>query len=252
MQPPTRWSHQYDHNLYGILNHMKNKHDLSEEESKLMVSMFLESKGFKPLKNKKKNRRARLIYVQNRFPEFCEFVTKQLKSKMKKLNLKKPIVFFDLETTGVEVAKDRIVEIGIVKLFPDGTRESKVRLINPTIPIPEEAAEVHGITDDKVKGEPTFKQLAKNLHAYLKGCDLGGYNSNRFDVPLLVEEFLRCGIEFPEPTTNMIDVFKIFTINEQRTLEAAVKFYCDKDLEDAHSAEADINATIDVFEATAG
>jgi len=166
-----------------------------------------------------------------------------------KLSLKKSIVFFDLETTGVDVAKDRIVEISILKLNPDGTKDIKTRRVNPGIPIPKGASEVHGIYDEDVKEEPTFKALAKSLSQFIGNSDLAGYNSNKFDVPLLVEEFLRVGVDFDVSNRDLVDVQNIFHKMEQRTLVAAYKFYCDKDLENAHSAEADNIATYEVLEA---
>ena len=165
------------------------------------------------------------------------------------LQLKRPIVFFDLETTGVDAAKDRIVEISMVKVAVDGTKTVKTRRINPEMPIPAEASAIHGITDDDVKGEPTFKQIAKSLAAFIEGCDFGGFNSNRFDLPLLVEEFMRAGVECDFQRRKFVDVQTIFHRKEQRTLVAAYKFYCDKDLENAHSAEADTMATYEVLEA---
>lgn len=166
-----------------------------------------------------------------------------------KLNLKRPICFFDLETTGTNISTDRIVEIAITKVFPDGKEEVKCRKINPTIPIPLEASLVHGIYDEDVKEEPTFKQVAKGLYDFMKDCDLGGFNSNKFDVPLLLEEFHRVGIDFDISNINLVDVQNIFHQMEQRTLVAAYKFYCDKDLTDAHSAAADTNATYEVLKA---
>ncbi len=166
-----------------------------------------------------------------------------------KLNLKRPICFFDLETTGTNISTDRIVEIAITKVFPDGKEEVKCRKINPTIPIPLEASLVHGIYDEDVKEEPTFKQVAKGLFDFMKDCDLGGFNSNKFDVPLLLEEFHRVGIDFDISNINLVDVQNIFHQMEQRTLVAAYKFYCDKDLTDAHSAAADTNATYEVLKA---
>lgn len=165
------------------------------------------------------------------------------------LQLKRPIVFFDLETTGVDAAKDRIVEISMVKVAVDGTKTVKTRRINPEMPIPAEATAIHGITDDDVKDEPTFKQIAKSLAAFIEGCDFGGFNSNRFDLPLLVEEFMRAGVECDFQRRKFVDVQTIFHRKEQRTLVAAYKFYCDKDLENAHSAEADTMATYEVLEA---
>ena len=166
-----------------------------------------------------------------------------------KLNLKRPIVFFDLETTGVDTAKDRIVEISMVKVMPDGDEIVRTRLINPEMHIPEDATAVHGITDEDVKNEPTFAQIAKSLSQFIEGCDFGGFNSNRFDLPILVEEFLRAGVDVDFKNRKFIDVQNIFHKMEQRTLVAAYKFYCDKDLTDAHSAEADTRATYEVLKA---
>ena len=163
------------------------------------------------------------------------------------LKLKRPICFFDLETTGTNVSTDRIVEIAITKVFPDGRKEEKCRKINPTIPIPLESSLVHGIYDDDIKDAPSFKQVAKGMHDFLLDSDLGGFNSNKFDVPLLLEEFERVGIEFDLEGVNLVDVQNIFHQMEQRTLVAAYKFYCDKDLTNAHSAAADTNATYDVL-----
>ena len=165
------------------------------------------------------------------------------------LKLKRPIIFFDLETTGVDTATDRIVEISMVKVYPDGTKQVKTRRINPEMHIPEQATAVHGITDDDVKDEPTFKQIAKSLAQFIEGCDFGGFNSNRFDLPVLVEEFMRAGVDVDFRRRKFIDVQNIFHKKEQRTLVAAYKFYCDKDLENAHSAEADTLATYEVLEA---
>ena len=163
------------------------------------------------------------------------------------LNITRPIVFFDLETTGVNIVKDRIVEISILKVFPNGNRESKTWLVNPTIPIPNETTKVHGITDEKVKNEPNFKELYLEIFDLIKDCDLAGYNSNKFDIPLLVEEFLRCDKHFKFSDFKAIDVQNIFHKMEQRTLSAAYKFYCDKDLINAHSAEADTQATYEIL-----
>lgn len=165
------------------------------------------------------------------------------------LKLKRPIVFLDLETTGVDPAKDRIVEISLVKVQPDGSKEVKTRRINPGMPIPPESTAIHGIADDDVKDEPRFEQIAKSLAAYMEGCDLAGYNSNRFDIPVLAEEFLRAGVDVDLKKRRFIDVQNIFHKKEQRTLVAAYKFYCDKDLEEAHSAEADTKATYEVLKA---
>lgn len=165
------------------------------------------------------------------------------------LNLTKPICFFDLETTGVEVAKDRIVEISILKVFPNGNRESHTWLVNPEMPIPPESSAIHGITDEKVASEPTFKELSKTIYNMIKDSDLGGYNSDRFDIPLLAEEMLRAGVDFDLGNRVTVDVQTIFHKMEKRTLEAAYKFYCDKTLVDAHSAEADTIATYEVLKA---
>ena len=164
-----------------------------------------------------------------------------------KLNLKRPIVFFDLETTGVDTSKDRIVEISMIKIMPNGDEDVKTRRINPEMPIPPEATAVHGITDEDVKDAPTFRQLAKSLAQFIQGCDFGGFNSNRFDLPVLVEEFLRAGVDVDLKRRKFIDVQNIFHKKEQRTLVAAYKFYCDKDLTDAHSAAADTRATYEVL-----
>jgi len=164
-----------------------------------------------------------------------------------KLNLKRPIAFFDLESTGVNVASDRIVELSFLKINPDGTEEIRTRRINPTIPIPLEASLIHGIYDEDIKNEPTFSQIAKDLSNFLKNADLGGYNSNKFDIPMLIEEFLRCEIEFDMEGRRTVDVQNIFHQMEQRTLKAAYKFYCGKEIEHAHSAEADIKATYEVL-----
>ncbi|RIY35427.1 3'-5' exonuclease [Capnocytophaga canis] len=164
-----------------------------------------------------------------------------------KLKLSKPICFFDLETTGTDITKDRIVEISILKVFPNGNKESKTWLVNPTVPIPKEASDIHGITDERVANEPTFKELAKTIHNMIKDSDLAGFNSDRFDIPLLAEEMLRAEIDFDLGNRVTVDVQTIFHKMEQRTLSAAYKFYCDKILDDAHSAEADTNATYEIF-----
>ncbi len=163
------------------------------------------------------------------------------------LQLHRPIAFIDLETTGVNLSSDRIVEIAIVKVLPDGSRQTKRKLLNPGIPIPPQSTDIHGITDEMVKDAPTFKQVANELKQYIENCDLGGYNSNRFDIPLLMEEFLRASIVADLSDRRMVDVQHIFYQMEPRTLSAAVRFYCNKELEGAHGAEADINATIDVL-----
>src|SRR5690554_5909767 len=164
-----------------------------------------------------------------------------------KLNLKNPLVFFDLETTGINITKDRIVEISLLKIYPNGKEELKSRLINPEMPIPAQATAIHGITDDDVKDCPTFRQVAKSLAEMLEGCDLAGYNSSRFDVPMLAEEFLRAGIDFDMSKRKFVDVQIIFHKKEQRTLEAAYAFYCNKKLDNAHSAETDTIATYEVL-----
>ena len=163
------------------------------------------------------------------------------------LKLTKPIVFFDLETTGVNIAKDRIVEISILKVFPNGNKESKTWLVNPEVEIPAESTAVHGITNEKVAGEPTFKELASKINEMISGCDLAGFNSNRFDIPLLAEELMRVGIDFDMNGRKAIDVQVIFHKKEQRTLGAGYQFYCGKELEGAHGAEADTNATYEIL-----
>ncbi|MGY6744858.1 MAG: exonuclease domain-containing protein [Cecembia sp.] len=165
------------------------------------------------------------------------------------LNLKTPIAFFDLESTGTNISTDRIVEISILKIHPDGKEEIKTSLINPTIPIPREVSLIHGIYDEDVKESPTFKALSKDLHQFLAGADLAGFNVLKFDIPLLVEEFLRAGIDFDIEKRNILDAQKIFHMMEKRNLTAAYKFYCGKTLENAHSAEADTIATYEVFKA---
>ncbi|MGK0385787.1 MAG: DNA polymerase-3 subunit epsilon [Patiriisocius sp.] len=165
------------------------------------------------------------------------------------LKLTKPICFFDLETTGINIANDRIVEISILKVFPNGNKESHTWRVNPTIPIPSETTAVHGITDEMVVNEPTFNDLAKNVYDLIKDSDLGGFNSNRFDIPLLAEELLRAEVDFDMKKNLAIDVQTIFHKKEKRTLEAAYQFYCDKTLVDAHSAAADTNATYEVLKA---
>ena len=165
------------------------------------------------------------------------------------LELTRPIAFIDLETTGVNLTNDRIVELAIVKIMADGTRIAKRRLINPQMPIPQVTSNIHGITDDMVKDAPTFKQMSNEIRQFLENCDLGGYNSNRFDIPMLMEEFLRAGVDVDLSNRRMIDVQHIFYTMEPRTLSAAYQFFCEKELVDAHSAEADINATIEVLEA---
>lgn len=166
-----------------------------------------------------------------------------------KLNLKTPLAFFDLETTGINIAKDRIVELAFLKVFPSGETEKKVTRVNPTIPIPEESSMIHGIRDEDVKDSPTFKSFAKNLAKWLKGTDLAGFNIVRFDIPVLVEEFLRAGVDFEPGKRKLVDAQKIFFMMEKRTLTAAYQFYCNKTLEEAHGAEADTMATYEVLKA---
>jgi DNA polymerase-3 subunit epsilon len=164
------------------------------------------------------------------------------------LQLTKPLAVIDLETTGLNLSSDRTIEIAIVKIMPDGKKISKRKLINPEMPIPPASSEIHGITNDMVKDAPTFKQVANELKQFIEHCDLAGYNSNRFDIPMLAEEFLRIGMEFDCKGRKMIDVQKVFHLMEQRTLSAAYKFYCNKNLDGAHNAETDANATWEVLE----
>ncbi len=166
-----------------------------------------------------------------------------------KLILKRPLVIFDLETTGINTAADRIVEICMIKVFPEGQEEMRTYRINPEMPIPPQATAVHGISDEDVADKPTFKSLANELNNFLKECDFGGFNSNKFDFPMLVEEFYRTGIEFEVEKRRFIDAQRIFHFKEPRNLKAAYKFYCDMDLENAHSAEADTMATWAVLKA---
>jgi DNA polymerase-3 subunit epsilon len=166
-----------------------------------------------------------------------------------KLNLKNPIIFFDLETTGLDIANDRIIEIAYIKVYPNGNEESFTYRINPERPIPAESTAVHGITDEDVKDCPTFKQMANKIAADFKGCDLAGYNSARFDLPMLAEEFLRADVDIDLSTRKMVDVQTIFHKKEQRTLSAAYKFYCKADLTDAHAAMADTQATYEILKA---
>lgn len=163
------------------------------------------------------------------------------------LKLQKPLAFIDLETTGINLGADRIVEIAIVKVTPDEKKQVKRKLINPEMPIPVASSDIHGITDEMVQNAPTFKQVANEIKQFLDICDLAGYNSNRFDIPLLVEEFLRTGLEFDLRGRRLLDVQRIFHMMEQRTLGAAYKFYCNKILDDAHSAEADATATWEIL-----
>ena len=163
------------------------------------------------------------------------------------LELTRPICFFDLETTGVNVSKDRIVEISILKVFPNKSQELKTWLVNPEMVIPQEVIDIHGVTNERVADAPTFKELSSVIHEMIRNCDLAGYNSNRFDIPLLVEELLRAGIDFDMKNSVAVDVQTIFHKMEKRTLGAAYQFYCNKDLDNAHSAEADTIATYEVL-----
>jgi DNA polymerase-3 subunit epsilon len=165
------------------------------------------------------------------------------------LKLTRPLAVIDLETTGTNLATDRIVEIAVVKLMPDYSRTVKHKLINPEMPIPRQASDIHGISDEKVKDAPTFRQVANELKQFLENSDLAGYNSNRFDIPLLVEEFLRTGIDFDIRGKKLVDVQRVFHLMEQRTLSAAYRFYCDKVHDGAHGARADAEATLEILQA---
>lgn len=165
------------------------------------------------------------------------------------LKLTRPLAFIDLETTGINLSTDRIVEIAIIKITVEGEKQVKRKLLNPEMPIPKTSIDIHGITDEMVKDAPTFKQVGNEIKQFLEHCDLGGYNSNRFDIPLLMEEMLRIGLEFDMKGRRLVDVQKIFHLMEQRTLSAAYKFYCNKNLEGAHGAEVDATATWEVLEA---
>lgn len=165
------------------------------------------------------------------------------------LNLRRPIAFFDVETTGINVSTDRIVELSVLKISPDGTREWMSMRINPEIPVPPTATAIHGITDDDLAGAPAFREVARKLTAFLEGCDLAGYNAIKFDIPLLAEEFLRANIDFSFRKRKYVDVQVIFHKKEQRTLSAAYHFYCDKTLGNAHSSKADTAATYEVLKA---
>lgn len=166
-----------------------------------------------------------------------------------RLKLDRPLVVFDLETTGTNITHDRIVEISLIKIMPDGTEIERTRRLNPEMPIPAEATAIHHITDEMVRDQPTFKQVANSLAQLLRGCDIAGYNSNRFDIPLLDQEFQRAGIPFDISEARFIDVQTIYYKKEPRTLVAAYKYYCGKDLEEAHSANADTRATLEVLKA---
>lgn len=163
------------------------------------------------------------------------------------LKLNNPLVFLDLETTGINITRDRIIEISLLKVYPNGKEEVRTRRINPEMPIPLESTAIHGITDDDVKECPTFKMVAKSLSEILEGCDIAGFNSSRFDIPMLAEEFLRAGVDFDTSKRKFVDVQIIFHRKEQRTLQAAYSFYCKEKLENAHSAEADVKATYEVL-----
>ncbi len=164
-----------------------------------------------------------------------------------KLQLTRPLVFFDLETTGTDIVRDRVIQVAVLKLHPDNSEETRTRLINPECPIPPDAIAIHGISDADVSSQPPFRTLASSLFQFFSGCDIAGFNSNRFDLPLLVEEFARCGIQFPETGCKLIDVQTIFHKKEERTLSAAYKFYCDKMHNNAHDAEGDVRVTLEVF-----
>lgn len=165
------------------------------------------------------------------------------------LQLTKPLAFIDIEATGSNAATDRIVEIAIIKHLPDGSRTIKRKLLNPQIPIPQVVCEIHGITDEMVKDAPTFKQAAHQIKQFLDGCDISCYNAYRLDIPMLIEEFIRAGVEFDMKSRKLVDVQKIFHQMEQRTLAAAYKFYCNKSLDNAHSAEVDAAATAEILNA---
>jgi len=168
---------------------------------------------------------------------------------MTTLRLTRPLAFIDLETTGTNIAVDKIIEIAIIKVMPDGSTVSKTKRINPEMPIPPASTAIHGIRNEDVSNCPTFREAANELRQFLDNCDIAGYNSNRFDIPLLVEEFLRIGLPFDTADRNFIDVQKIFHLMEKRTLAAAYKFYCNRELENAHSAEADAMATYEILQA---
>ena len=165
------------------------------------------------------------------------------------LNLKNPIIFFDVETTGINVLTDRIVEIAVLKIYPNGKEEMKSSKINPKIPIPEKVSQIHGIYDKDIENCPTFKQIAKQLAYFMEGCDIAGYNSNKFDIPLLAEEFMRAGVDFDMRKRKFIDVQNIYHKMEKRNLSAAYKFYCGQELEGAHSATTDTKATYEILKA---
>jgi len=165
----------------------------------------------------------------------------------RQLELKRPLVVFDLETTGINISNDRIIEIGYIKLFPDGREEVKTIRVNPQIPIPADSTKIHGIVDADVADKPKFVEIAKDLAEIFRGCDFAGFNSNKFDFPMLVEEFLRCNIDFETENRKFIDAQRIFHVMEKRNLAAAYKFYCNKEIENHHSAEADTRTTLEVL-----
>ena len=181
------------------------------------------------------------LVLGSHFPIFA------LKQHKMELKLTRPICFFDLETTGTDICKDRIVEISIYKVFPNGNKENRTWLVNPEMPIPAVTTAVHGITNQKVANEPTFNELSHTIYNMIKDSDLAGYNSDRFDIPLLAEELLRAGLDFDMKSRVSVDVQTIFHKKEERTLSAAYKFYCQKNLENAHSAEADTMATYEIL-----
>lgn len=163
------------------------------------------------------------------------------------MEIKRPLVFFDLETTGLSPTKDRIVSIAVKKLMPDGSQESKYVLVNPEMPIPADATKIHGITNDAVKNAPVFKKIAKSLFKFFEGCDLAGFNIKFFDIPMLAEHFSRCGLAFPSPDARFIDSCTLYKAKERRTLEAGYRFYCGKEMVGAHNAEVDVNVCHEVL-----
>ena len=204
----------------------------------------------RPVKNKalfETTKQKRKIFFKEALPIFI--LLPNINTTIMKLNLQKPLAFFDIEATGLNVAKDRIIEINIYKVSPNGKEESKTWVVNPDYPISEEATKVHGFTADDLKDKPTFKQVAKDIERFLQNCDLAGYNAIKYDIPMLVEEFLRADVDFDVANRRLIDVQNIFMKMEQRTLGAAYKFYLDKELENAHSAEADTKATYEILKA---
>jgi DNA polymerase-3 subunit epsilon len=186
-----------------------------------------------------------MVWISRRLPTRSH--SKSFYNIICMLQLTRPLAIIDLETTGINLGTDRIVEIAIVKILPDEKKQVKRKLLNPEMPISVTSTEIHGITNEMVKDAPTFRQVANELKQFLDHCDLAGYNSNRFDIPMLAEEFLRIGMEFEGKGRRLLDVQKIFHMMEQRTLSAAYRFYCNKELEGAHGAEADASATWDVL-----